>query len=194
MEGSIYSNGQIRYRFPAVGCQDAGLIRCEAPGASHNKTATLLVRCPPIIAAGEERLVATLGQEAELPFYVRLTGTPPDLNLTVRLDNVRKEEEGKWRLELATDVGTGHVDFHLNVMVANDHGDRAVVVENIVYGDAVRRVPGGNEEIPQGCEPRAEAAYQQRAAAPVQPAQEPSTEDDVYVPINEILARKRQAH
>nr|KAG5685614.1 hypothetical protein BaRGS_010083 [Batillaria attramentaria] len=27
MEGSIYSSGQIRYRFPAVGCQDAGLIR-----------------------------------------------------------------------------------------------------------------------------------------------------------------------
>nr|KAG5692850.1 hypothetical protein BaRGS_020878 [Batillaria attramentaria] len=45
MEGSIYSSGQIRYRFPAVGCQDAGLIRCEAPGASHNETAMLLVKC-----------------------------------------------------------------------------------------------------------------------------------------------------
>nr|KAG5694050.1 hypothetical protein BaRGS_025629 [Batillaria attramentaria] len=28
MEGSIYSSGQIRYMFPAVSCQDAGLIRC----------------------------------------------------------------------------------------------------------------------------------------------------------------------
>nr|KAG5705512.1 hypothetical protein BaRGS_009165 [Batillaria attramentaria] len=44
MEGNIYSSGQIRYRFPAVGCQDAGLIRCEAPGASHNKTVMLLVK------------------------------------------------------------------------------------------------------------------------------------------------------
>nr|KAG5697530.1 hypothetical protein BaRGS_019484 [Batillaria attramentaria] len=28
MEGSIYSSGQVNYTFPAVGCQDAGLIRC----------------------------------------------------------------------------------------------------------------------------------------------------------------------
>nr|KAG5686465.1 hypothetical protein BaRGS_010793 [Batillaria attramentaria] len=44
-----------------------------------------------------------------------VTGTPPDLTLTVRLDNVRKEEEGQWRLELTNDAGTGHVDFHLHV-------------------------------------------------------------------------------
>nr|KAG5686314.1 hypothetical protein BaRGS_032525 [Batillaria attramentaria] len=44
-----------------------------------------------------------------------ITGTPPDLTLTVRLDNVRKEEDGQWRLELTNDVGTGYVDFNLHV-------------------------------------------------------------------------------
>nr|KAG5686458.1 hypothetical protein BaRGS_010786 [Batillaria attramentaria] len=44
-----------------------------------------------------------------------VTGIPPDLTLTVRLDNVRKEEEGQWRLELTNDAGTGHVDFYLHV-------------------------------------------------------------------------------
>nr|KAG5685752.1 hypothetical protein BaRGS_004398 [Batillaria attramentaria] len=42
-----------------------------------------------------------------------LTGTAPDLTLTVRLDNVRKEEEGQWRLELTNDAGTGHADVLL---------------------------------------------------------------------------------
>nr|KAG5705514.1 hypothetical protein BaRGS_009167 [Batillaria attramentaria] len=122
MEDSIDSSGQIRYRFPAVGCQDAGLIRCEAPGASHNKTVTLLVR----------------------------------------------------------------------LMMANNRGDGAVMAQNIVLREAV---PNGNayEEIPEVWGPRAEAAHQQGAAAPAQAAQEPSAEDDVYVPIDDILARKRQA-
>nr|KAG5695612.1 hypothetical protein BaRGS_032252 [Batillaria attramentaria] len=35
--------------------------------------------------------------------------------LTVRLDDVKKEEEGQWLLELTNDVGTGHVDFELKV-------------------------------------------------------------------------------
>nr|KAG5694054.1 hypothetical protein BaRGS_025633 [Batillaria attramentaria]KAG5702037.1 hypothetical protein BaRGS_015772 [Batillaria attramentaria] len=51
-----------------------------------------------------------------------LTGTPPDLTLTVRLDNVRKEEEGQWRLELANDAGTGHVDFELTADPGAGHG------------------------------------------------------------------------
>nr|KAG5686317.1 hypothetical protein BaRGS_032528 [Batillaria attramentaria] len=63
MEGSIYSSGQIRYRFPAVGCQDAGLIRCEAPGASHNETAMLLVR--------KTNQIVTDGQNMELTLSVR---------------------------------------------------------------------------------------------------------------------------
>nr|KAG5697219.1 hypothetical protein BaRGS_028955 [Batillaria attramentaria] len=42
-----------------------------------------------------------------------LTGTPPDLTLTVLLDNVTEKELGQWRLELTNDAGTGHVDFHL---------------------------------------------------------------------------------
>nr|KAG5694051.1 hypothetical protein BaRGS_025630 [Batillaria attramentaria] len=44
MEGSIYSSGQIRYRFPAVGCQDAGLIRW---------TSTLFERWSENIKTGE---------------------------------------------------------------------------------------------------------------------------------------------
>nr|KAG5686909.1 hypothetical protein BaRGS_020718 [Batillaria attramentaria] len=89
------TTGQIRYTFPAVGCQDAGVIRCEAPGARNKKTATLLVRCKFILC------------------NQKLSGTPPDLALAVRLDNV-KDAEGQWRLELANDEGKGHVDIHLS--------------------------------------------------------------------------------
>nr|KAG5685756.1 hypothetical protein BaRGS_004402 [Batillaria attramentaria] len=42
-----------------------------------------------------------------------MDGTPPDLTLTVRLDNVRKEE-GQWRLELTNDAGTGRVTFYIH--------------------------------------------------------------------------------
>nr|KAG5702041.1 hypothetical protein BaRGS_015776 [Batillaria attramentaria] len=59
--------------------------------------------------------------------FSNLTGTPPDLTLTVRLDNVRKEEEGQWRLELTNDAGQGHVDFFLHVNEQSKQG------ENIGY-------------------------------------------------------------
>ncbi|KAK7495462.1 hypothetical protein BaRGS_00013401 [Batillaria attramentaria] len=86
----------------------------------------------------------------------------------------------------------GEGQAEVAVMVANNRGDGAVMAQNIVLREAV---PNGNayEEIPEVCGPRAEAAHQQGAAAPGQAAQEPSAEDDIYVPIDDILARERQA-
>lgn len=152
MKGSNEGNDQIKYRFDGVGCQDAGLIHCQAPGASENKTARLLVKCKPefdssaredvTVGAGQNDLrfkvrthtadildcivtsptIAESNRLTSLPTQsgggqrsCRLSGTPPDLELTVRLDNVRKEEEGQWRLELTNDAGKGFVQFQLRV-------------------------------------------------------------------------------
>nr|KAG5694072.1 hypothetical protein BaRGS_025651 [Batillaria attramentaria] len=64
--------------------------------------------------------------------FSNLTGTPPDLTLTVRLDNVREEVEGQWRLELTNDVGTGYVDFRLKV-----EGEEPPPVPGLFIMDAV---------------------------------------------------------
>nr|KAG5697529.1 hypothetical protein BaRGS_019483 [Batillaria attramentaria] len=44
-----------------------------------------------------------------------VTGTPPDLVLTVLLDNVSSEDEGRWILNVSNDAGSGFVDFWLTV-------------------------------------------------------------------------------
>nr|KAG5702045.1 hypothetical protein BaRGS_015780 [Batillaria attramentaria] len=136
--------------------RDAGLIRCEAPGASQNKTATLLVKCPPEFTDPNLKTLQVNNDTADVTFIVRthttmfqycsvtmaesggnvpangtsvttslsaegnftcssLTGTPPDLTLTVSMKSIKKQDEGTWRLELANDVGTDHLDFVLAV-------------------------------------------------------------------------------
>nr|KAG5686908.1 hypothetical protein BaRGS_020717 [Batillaria attramentaria] len=131
---------QIRHRIPAVSCDDAGMygltgtppdltltvrldnVRKEEQGQWRLEltndvgtgsdefdigiTGVLVIMLP------VKEIVTEHGKETSLQV---VTGTPPDLTLTVRLDNVRKEEEGQWRLELTNDVGTGQVDFHLSV-------------------------------------------------------------------------------
>nr|KAG5692100.1 hypothetical protein BaRGS_029560 [Batillaria attramentaria] len=70
-----------------------------------------------------ESIVTRPPADRDCSSFSNLTGTPPDLTLTVRLDNVRKEEEGQWRLELTNDAGTGHKNFTL--VVADRQGRNA---------------------------------------------------------------------
>ncbi|KAK7452836.1 hypothetical protein BaRGS_00039691, partial [Batillaria attramentaria] len=44
-----------------------------------------------------------------------VTGEPPDLNVTIHLDNVTHEMDGQWWLTLTNEEGNGSRDFHINV-------------------------------------------------------------------------------
>nr|KAG5689447.1 hypothetical protein BaRGS_026008 [Batillaria attramentaria] len=142
LTGSKSTEGQIRHTFHPVKCEDAGTIRCEAPAASQNKSVQLLVKCPPIVESPEKEVRIMEGKETKLKVevlsYTRdinqckirsmnqmpesahrpceissVSGTLPYLTLTVRLDNVRKEDEGQWQLELTNDAGTAHYKFFI---------------------------------------------------------------------------------
>nr|KAG5691169.1 hypothetical protein BaRGS_010105 [Batillaria attramentaria] len=98
MEGSIYSSGQIIYTFPAVGCQDAGLI--------HYITECLLVK---IVDDTGKKIINCTSSAV-------LSGSPPDMNLTVEIDSIffeEEQEDGKWMLILANEAGRGTVEFSL---------------------------------------------------------------------------------
>nr|KAG5702047.1 hypothetical protein BaRGS_015782 [Batillaria attramentaria] len=106
-----------------------------------------------------------------------LTGTPPDLTLTVRLDNVRKEEEGQWRLELTNDVGTGYVDFPLKVEGAGPDGYLQPVIPRSRKGD---NRPGSYEHPAMPDYESTSTAYEQLRHVP---RAEPQTADEDVITI-----------
>ena len=44
---------------------------------------------------------------------VNITGEPPNLTLNLDLKAVIQNDEGRWRLELANEIGVGHLDFEV---------------------------------------------------------------------------------
>ena len=44
---------------------------------------------------------------------VNITGEPPNLTLNLDLKATIQNDEGRWRLELANEIGVGHLDFEV---------------------------------------------------------------------------------
>ncbi|KAK7454127.1 hypothetical protein BaRGS_00039580, partial [Batillaria attramentaria] len=126
------------FTFHNVDCDDAGELRCEAPGAPENLTATLLVNCPPTFVTGQNQSIGTDDNNSIINFAIRthttkmkdcslirldskktvncnssinVTGTPPDLMLTLLLDNMTTHSWGQWQLNVTNDVGSNVAGF-----------------------------------------------------------------------------------
>nr|KAG5694065.1 hypothetical protein BaRGS_025644 [Batillaria attramentaria] len=134
-------SGQVQYKFPQVGCQDAGLIRCPPDlidpdlktmnmDAGQSADVTFRVRthktefeeCSVTMAESGGEVTANVtslntssSSARDFLCATSLTGIPPDLKLTVSMKQIRKQDEGKWRLQLTNDVGTDYLDFILAV-------------------------------------------------------------------------------
>nr|KAG5687885.1 hypothetical protein BaRGS_008555 [Batillaria attramentaria] len=90
----------------------------EAHRGRHKAHLTVQMVSQPVVSSSEaedDHLVWSCQLMVAVMGIRGLTGTPPDLTLTVQLDILRKEEEGQWRLNLTNDAGTGHVDFSVQV-------------------------------------------------------------------------------
>nr|KAG5695614.1 hypothetical protein BaRGS_032254 [Batillaria attramentaria] len=67
------------------------------------------------ITLPQNEMDVTPGGSVVLKANIRLTGSPPDLTLTIHLDNIQEEEDGEWTLYIADDKGDGQVDFKINI-------------------------------------------------------------------------------
>ncbi|KAK7455332.1 hypothetical protein BaRGS_00039498, partial [Batillaria attramentaria] len=44
-----------------------------------------------------------------------LSGTPPDLTLSVVFESPKEEDDGHWRVEMINDIGPDILDFYLDI-------------------------------------------------------------------------------
>nr|KAG5686067.1 hypothetical protein BaRGS_016890 [Batillaria attramentaria] len=131
LASSSDSSGQIRYKFDEVGCQDAGVIHCA----------------PSFEGRDVKEFELKAGQTSELRFQVRmhstdvrkvpavhddftnacdLSGTPPDLTLSVVFESPKEEDDGHWRVEMINDIGPDILDFYLDIVSGPENKTRAV--------------------------------------------------------------------
>ncbi|KAK7505088.1 hypothetical protein BaRGS_00003658 [Batillaria attramentaria] len=114
------------------------------------------------------------GSNLTLPFRISVTGSPPDLVLSVYLTNVNEADDGMWRLELTNDAGTGQADFRLyappGVEVSQDMAsNQSADLYMEVLDEAVRTV----EAPPRPCQRRRLHSRPPQAAAPPSETKDP---------------------
>ncbi|XP_070201074.1 uncharacterized protein [Littorina saxatilis] len=69
---------------------------------------------------------------------IHVSGSPPDVLVSLSFFNVSYNDHGTWRLSLSNDVkGTDHVNFTLNVVSASAEAGSVIVVLWVVAGHAV---------------------------------------------------------
>ena len=63
---------------------------------------------------------------------LNVSGTAPELIVSLTLKEVTSQDQGQWRLEVTNDVGTGYVEFQLFLRLA---GDQDSSTSKYNYGD-----------------------------------------------------------